>query len=308
MTTDLTRRSLLLGGASALGVAAATGPAGPASANAGGISVATANIEYKLGWDQWATDLGTIAATTHLLGVNEAFMQRDMLAAWAALNSFHVFQPTGDGSTNALLARASMFDPVDAGEQLMTGTAGSRKPYPTYLTWARWREKQTGLVLFHVDTRLQRGIEKLGHPATSYKDSRVEDAQRQIAQTRKIAEFMTAGGEVVMTGDMNIDYRRDRRVKDPSFPFMAWENGGTRKQPELRSCYSTFGLRPGGTHGKPGKRRTIDYVYEWARTRSKRTLAMRGYSYVDLAHSDHDGVVAQFAIDTAGGLLDGSRV
>lgn len=308
MTHDLTRRGLLLGGASALGVAGATAVAGPAAANAGSISVATANIEYKLGWDQWATDLGTVAGTTHLLGLNEAFEQRGNLAMWAALSGWHVYQPEGDGSTNALLARASMFDPVDAGEKLMTGKPGSRKPYPTYLTWARWREKQTGLVIFHVSTRLQRGIEKLGHPATSYDDDRVEGAKRQIAETRKIAEFMTAGGEVVMTGDMNIDHRRDRRVSDPSFPFMAWENGGTRQRPELRSCYSTFGLKPGGTHGKPGKRRTIDYVYEWARTRSKRKLAMRGYTFVDLAHSDHDAVTAHFAIDTAGGLLDGSRL
>lgn len=308
MTIDLTRRSLLLGGSTAVGAAALTGLAGPAAANPGAISVATANIEYTLGWDQWAGDLGTVAATTHLLGINEAFMQRDNLAMWAALSGWHVFQPTGDGSTNALLARTSMFDPVDAGEQLMTGTPGSRSPYPTYLTWARWREKLTGLQIFHVDTRLQRGIEKLGHPATSYGDSRVDDAKEQIAQTRTIAEFMTAGGEVVLTGDMNIDYRRDRRVKDPSFPFMAWENGGTRKQPELRSCYSTFGLQPGGTHGRPSRRRTIDYVYEWARSKSKRKLAMRGYSFVDLAHSDHDAVLAQFAIETAGGLLDGSNL
>jgi hypothetical protein len=304
-----TRRSLLLGGAAAVG-AAATSPllAAPASANTGSISVATANIRYRLPWDQWATDLGRAAYGAHLLAINEAYRYPDELAYWAAVNGWHLYQPAGPGSTNALLARASMFDPVGQGNAHQWGDEGSIKPYPTYNTFAIWREKLTGLTITHLNVHLQRGIEKGGHPGGRFHDDRVAGAQAQIDQALKMATYALGGSEVVLSGDLNIDYVKDSKVKDPSFPFMAWEHGGTRRGPELRSCYSTFGVKPGGTHGASGKRRYIDYIYEYARTRSKRKLAMRGYQFVDLLYSDHDAVLAQFAIDTDGGLKDGSRL
>lgn len=304
------RRGLLLGGAAALGVGASASPwlAAPASANVGGISVATANIRYSLPWDDWLHDLDRAAYGAHLLGLNEAFLYKPQIAYWAAVRGWWVVQPDGPGATNALLARQSMFEPVSFGNAHQWGDESVTTPYPTYNTFAVWRERLTGLVITHLNVHLQRGIERGGHPGGKFKDDRVEGAKSQLREAQKMATYALGGGEVIVTGDLNIDYLKDSDVQDPSFPFKAWEHGGTRRGPELRSCYSTFGTRPGGTHGRPGKRRYIDYVYEFARSRNERRLAMRGYQFVDLERSDHDAVLAHFAIDTAGGLKDGSKL
>jgi len=65
--------------------------------------------------------------------------------------------------------------------------------------------------------------------------------------------------------------------------------------PNLRPVYNLYGEKGTGTRGN----RHIDYVYFWKRVEDFQLLWMTDYHLVTGTNSDHNGVVATFAIDVA---------
>jgi hypothetical protein len=296
------RRSLLLAGA-AVGAGAAIAPLSTSRAFAatGAISVVSANILQTLKWDKFIVDLDRAAYGAHLLGLNEAYKWRPQLAYWAAVRGFTIYQSDGpeeNVGTNVLLGRSSMFELLDAGfERSHPGGPNRRHPLPTYINWARWRERVTGIQIVHINTHTTRGIEVRGKPSYKYGDGRVRLAAEQLTRVGQLADFVRRGGlEVIVTGDLNVDWKKDRIHQDKRFPYAILEHSGRIDEPGLRSCWSMYGTPGVGTW----KNRYIDYIYEWVRVPSKRKIAMTGVQIVDLLHSDHDAVLATFALNSAG--------
>ena len=96
---------------------------------------------------------------------------------------------------------------------------------------------------------------------------------------------------MVVTGDLNVDYVDDRRVKYAKFPFTAMEERNRDGAlPGLRSSYSQLGVTARPTHGN----RHIDYIYEWVRVPSHRVMQMKHHYVFNDTHSDHNGIVARF--------------
>jgi len=100
------------------------------------------------------------------------------------------------------------------------------------------------------------------------------------------------GGLVFVTGDFNVNYRNDKIVQDPIFPYAAL---GTRA---FRSSYYKLGEPATGTHvlSNGFDKRLIDYV-NFKPTR--RVIAM-GQQIVRGLNSDHRPLVAEFKVTGKG--------
>lgn len=293
----LSRRSLArlgLGGAAAAVTSVAA--AGSASAVTSTFKVGHLNIFSGLGLAQWKDDLNLIAGHCHLLGLNEMHERRAELRTWADNNGWHLFMPSGfwPGS-EPLLARKSMFRPTtaggDRGSIFVCDTGGdAAPPPPRYLNWISWEHIPSGRHVNHVNSHLNAHIDDNGHP---YDLPRTVDAEKHIRMIRDVAATRAGHGQVVVSGDFNVDYEDDKRVQYARFPYTVLEErqaGGAI--PGLRSGYSQHGVTSLPTHGN----RRIDYIYEWVRVADHRLMRMTNHYVVNGTNSDHNGVVAAFSM------------
>jgi hypothetical protein len=70
-----------------------------------------------------------------------------------------------------------------------------------------------------------------------------------------VLELKAPGVPVFVTGDLNVNYRRDVRVQDPAFPYV------NLSQVRVEASYASLGLPAIGTHvGSVGSTRLIDNV------------------------------------------------
>lgn len=297
----LSRRSVarlgLAAGAGALASMAGVAGAAPASAVSSTFRVGHLNILNTLGHADFIHDLNLIAGHCHLLGLNEMQFRRDELRTWADNNDWHLYMPTGDGvwpGAEPLLARKSMFEATtpggDRGSIFVCNTGAGEPPPPRYITWISWTHKPSGRRVQHINSHLNAHIDDNGHP---YALPRTEDAELHIRMIRDLAVRRADEGQVVVSGDFNVDYEDDRRVQYSRFPYTVLEERQAAGAiPGLRSGYSQLGVTNLGTHGS----RRIDYIYEWVRVPSARLMEMRNHYVVDGTRSDHNGVVAAFSL------------
>lgn len=300
MTSTISRRALarlgVLAGAGSVASAAASGSAAAdPTAEQSTFRVGHLNILSTLSNADFLHDLNLIAARSDLLGLNEVQGRRDALRAWATANGWHLHMPSGTWpGAEPLLARTSMFAPTSSGDRGSTfvcDTGGSAAPPPPrYLTWISWQHLPSGRHVNHINSHLNAHIDDNGSP---YDLPRTVDAEKHIRMIRDLAVNRSAHGQVVVSGDFNVDYQDDKRVGYAHFPHAVLEERqATGAIPGLRSGYSQLGVTNLGTHGN----RRIDYIYEWVRVPSSRLMTMTGHSVVDGTRSDHNGVVASFSI------------
>lgn len=161
-----------------------------------------------------------------------------------------------------------------------------------YVNWVKLRERATGRAVYVLNNHTV--------PTVQAKDgSANEDYPERLALYRKhmdglkalIAEFKATGATVFVTGDLNVNYRKDKVVRDPLFPFA---NLG---QLNMQASYAALGDPVRGTHVLENgfDLRVIDYVY-YLRHNAVTPVAQRvliGF------HSDHRPVVVDFSLTSA---------
>jgi hypothetical protein len=292
----LSRRSLgLLGLGGAAAATAGLASAGPANAASSSFRVGHLNILSSLSVADFRHDLDLIAGHCHLLGLNEVQFRRDELRAWADDNGWHLFMPAGTWpGAEPLLARRSMFEATSSGDRGSTFVCdtggGEAPPPPRYLTWISWRHLPSGRKINHVNSHLNAHIDDDGSP---YALPRTDDAEKHIRMIRDLAVARSSEGQVVVSGDFNVDYVDDTRVRYSRFPYTVLEERQAPGAiPGLRSGYSQLGVSNLPTLGN----RRIDYIYEWVRVAGSRLMRMTNHYVVDGTRSDHNGVVAAFNI------------
>ena len=293
----LSRRSVArLGLALGAGAATSVAAASSASAVSSTFRVGHLNILSDLSNADFLHDLNLIAGHCHLLGLNEVQFRRDELNAWADNNGWHLYMPSGTWpGAEPLLARKSMFEPTVVGgargSTFVCDTGGSAEPPPPrYLNWISWTHKPSGRKVNHINSHLNAHIDDNGSP---YNLPRTEDAEKHIRMIRDLAVNRSDQGQVVVSGDFNVDYQDDKRVQYSRFPYTVLEERQAAGAiPGLRSGYSQMGVTNLPTHGS----RRIDYIYEWVRVPSSRLMNMTNHYVVDGTRSDHNGVVAAFSI------------
>ncbi|SBT40428.1 exonuclease/endonuclease/phosphatase family protein [Micromonospora auratinigra] len=139
----------------------------------------------------------------------------------------------------------------------------------------------------HINAHANSSIEDNGAPVDI---PRTACAEQQFQEIKDLAIRKKDEGQVIVSGDLNIDFSEDRAYGYAKFPWQVFE---ANSLPNLRSCYNLYGEKGTGTHGS----RHIDYVYFWKRLEDFRYLWMTDYQLVTGTRSDHNGVVATFAIE-----------
>lgn len=297
-TPLLSRRSIgRLGLAAGAGALASVATARSASAVTSTFRVGHLNILSDLSHADFLHDLNVIAGHCHLLGLNEVQFRRDELRTWADDNGWHLWMPSGTWpGAEPLLARRSMFDPTTPGgargSTFVCDTGGSAEPPPPrYLNWISWTHQPSGRRVNHINSHLNAHIDDNGSP---YNLPRTDDAEKHIRMIRDLAANRADDGQVVVSGDFNVDYQDDKRVQYSRFPYTVLEERqASGAVPGLRSGYSQMGVTNLPTHTS---QRRIDYIYEWVRVPSSRLMRMTNHYVVDGTRSDHNGVVAAFEL------------
>ncbi len=266
-------------------------PATPAAAANATFRAGTLNIYYGLTQAQFVQDLESITAKADLVGLNEVNGRKDFLTTWAANNGWWFYAPAPSQAENeALLARKSMFDVLDKDSIFVCDTNGPGEVPPArYNNWVKYRHKASGRVVFHINLHANASIEDNGRPIDI---PRTECAEQQFQEIKNLAARKKDEGQVIVSGDLNVDFSADRAYGYAKFPWKTFE---ANQLPNLRSVYNLYGEKGTGTHGN----RHIDYVYFWKRVESSQVMWMTDYRIVTGTNSDHNGVVADFSIDIA---------
>jgi endonuclease/exonuclease/phosphatase (EEP) superfamily protein YafD len=108
------------------------------------------------------------------------------------------------------------------------------------------------------------------------------------------------GGQIFVTGDFNVNYRKDKVVQDPIFPYAGL---GTR---HMRSSYYKLGEPATGTHvlGNGFDKRLIDYVLY----RPNRRVIATGQRIVTGMNSDHRPLIVDFKVTGKGCYVRGELI
>ena len=266
-------------------------------------SIATYNVQAKLSPRRVVRDLRRLAETgVDVIALQEMGSRERRDAVRRRLLDcrtchFNAYLPdrSARGAT-PVLYRSWKFDIRRAGstqvsEPTFVGRRGAGPATITakYVTRVTLRERRTGRLL-HV-------LNNHAVPSVQDRDGRPNwDHRRRIALYRKhmlalkalVSRLRAPGEGVFVTGDLNVNFRRDRVEQARLFPY--------RKMGEVdvRASYQALGLPGRGTHVRaPGKdKRLIDYVYFQPRRMltpvSQQVL--RGYS------SDHRPVLVEFEL------------
>ncbi|MEV1015061.1 endonuclease/exonuclease/phosphatase family protein [Micromonospora sp. NPDC049751] len=291
MPTTTRRPARALGAlAAAIALVAALLPATPAAAATTALRAATLNIYNGLSQADFAHDLNLIASRADLVGLNEVGNRKDFLENWAADNGWWLYAPGGTNQAGeALIARRSMFDVRDKGSIFVCDTNGPGEVPPArYNNWVTYRHKASGRTVTHINAHAVAGIEDAGRPEDL---PRTRCAEAQFQGLKDLAVDKQGGGQVIVSGDLNVDFSADRAFGYAKFPWRVFE---ANELPNLRSNYNLYGEKGTGTHGN----RHIDYIYFWKRLPEYQLMWMTGYDIVGGTASDHNGVVATFTIQT----------
>ena len=138
-----------------------------------------------------------------LLGVQEALRTQldDLVADMPEYDWFGVcrtdgsIQPNPDGEFSAILYRRDRFERIDGNTFWLSqtpdkvGSVGWDAALPRIVTWAKFRDKQTGTIFFHFNTH----FDHMGEVA------RAESAKLILQMIKEIA----GEAPVVLTGDFN---------------------------------------------------------------------------------------------------------
>lgn len=287
-----TRAAAVLG---MLAVTLAVAPA-PASAEVSGtvnqsFNVGHLNILNSLSHERFVQDLNLVTSRAGMVALNEVQDRTAFLSDWAARNGWHFYAPGPNAaSAEALLAKKSMFDVVDRGSVFACDTNIGEPPPPRYTNWVRYQHRGTGRYVYHINAHANSHIDNNGHP---YNLPRTDCAEKQFRDIRALAAAKEDSGQVIVSGDLNVDYVDDKRVQYVNFPYVVLdERDAAGNLPGLRSCYAIHGVKGTGTHGD----RHIDYIYFWKRLPEYQKMWMMDYYILTGTNSDHNGVVANFQI------------
>lgn len=196
-----------------------------------------------------------------------------------------------------VLYRSDRFDLVGSGSVEVTpptyvgaAGAGPRTISAKYVNWVHLRDRRTGRPLFVLNNHAVPSVEdRSGGPNHRY-PRRLKLFRQHMNGLQDIVTRITKKpwGHVFVTGDLNVNFRRDRVLAPAMFPYRKLGEVG------LRASYQALHAPRVGTHSLPSgvDVRLIDYVYFLPR-RSLEASAqrvLRGFA------SDHRPLVVDFDV------------
>lgn len=231
------------------------------------LTVATYNIRHALSDAVATTDVQKLADSgADVISMQEMGSARRRAAVRARLVDcaecpFGASMPNGAGPGELpILFRRSELTYVSKGvEKVSDATrvgssgAGPSKIAPKYLAYIELQHQATGQLLYIINNHAVASVQARDGGPNNKHPERLKLFRQHMAGLRAmIARFEATGAAVVVTGDFNVNYRRDVVRQDKIFPYAVMKKVG------VFASYKVLGTPAGGSHGSGT--RLIDYV------------------------------------------------
>ena len=162
-----------------------------------------------------------------------------------------------DGSSPASLPiywNKTRFSLLNSGYVKVADATGTDPNYISskWITWVSLRDIATGRQFYVLNTHTVASIESGGQIGGD--SGRVNNYKTHMNKLDTlIDDFQRSGTPIFITGDFNVNYRKDREVQSIYFPYYRTNKQG------IKSNWQIFGPPSGGTQGSND--RVIDYVF-----------------------------------------------
>ena len=247
----------------------------------------TANIKHDLNIPDVISDVSTAATGSDLIVIQEisegnsddsSNAKKDAIQKWADENGYEYIRFP---NTEQLLFSKELGATIEAQGTIVIPTP-SIEHGDRYLAWATLNVG--GTLLTFGGTHVLPFIEDNGKPNGLW-EAAVDD---HIQQIKNFAQEHIAAGELVMIGgDFNINYRNDKRVKWPTYPYSVLENNGSGGV--LTSIYTQNGINSKRDHTIGQGSSIIDMIYT-----GTGQFTSDGYQIIYGTKSDHNFVRATY--------------
>ena len=207
--------------------------------------------------------LKSLSKVSDVIGLQEfgPSSQRDSLkhvVKTCASCGYAMYMPSlDDGGNTPIVWKKARFKLLGTGHlqaydgpQKVEDGAGGTQATAKHVIWVYLQERKSGKKFYFMNTHLIPTVESNGHPITS-KPRRLALYKKHINALASKANTLRKRAPVLITGDFNVNYRRDKVVKASMFPY------ATLGKVSIWANWRYLGMPKEGTHDK----RLIDYVF-----------------------------------------------
>ncbi len=271
--------------------------------------VASYNIRMTVSPEDAVSDLQALVADgVDVMTLQEMASPERRQAVRAALLEcetceFDAYMPLGDVyNSTPILFRSTRFVSEGQGTRKVSdatyvgpGGAGPSTIRAKYVNYVQLRDEVTGQTVYVLNNHAVPSVQAKDGSANEAYPKRLELYRKHMAGLKSlVTELRATGATVFVTGDLNVNYRKDRVVRDKIFP---WYN---LRQVGVVASHEALGEPRLGTHVRSGDdTRLIDYV-SYMRHASVTPVSQRvltGY------RSDHRPIVVDFSLVGPGALV-----
>lgn len=172
--------------------------------------------------------------------------------------------------------------------EVSKGGGGKEVVGSRFIVWVLLRNKATGQQFYYINTHTISTVDSSGKPS-KYKDRVAMYKKHMDNLTTIVKDFQKTGYPIFITGDFNVDYRTDVKVKYKNFPFTKLGAVNVHSNWERLGIANLTDEEGTQNHGN----RIIDYV--WASDNNKVQLLSTERSLYTHG-SDHYGVVLKLRL------------
>lgn len=267
------------------------------------LSVATYNVRHRIAGRTTAADVTKLARRgLDIISLQEMGSRTKRDAVLDAVVDcrrcgYDAYMPSRSAMAAVpILYRRDTFRLLDSGTEPVSrrtfvgsSGAGPRFISAKYVNWVKLRELRTGRVVYVLNSHAVASVQGKRGLATHKRSARLSLYRRHmVVLQRLVEEFQQRRVTILVTGDLNVNYRRDRVMQDPRFPYARLGKVG------LEASYEALGEPRRGTHdrGRGRDDRLIDYVYHspWRKFRPTDQQILMGFS------SDHRPLQVTYAL------------
>ncbi len=235
------------------------------------VRIATYNSAAGVKTAKAVADIERLAATSDVVALQEMGSWARRTAVAASLVdcetcAFDAYMPIAavPGST-PIIWNSERFRLKESGTRQVTedtyvgkAGAGPSTLRAKYINYVLLRDRATGVKFYVLNNHAVPTVQGTGGGSNRRYPERL-DLYRQHMEGLKalIAEFAAPNRAVFVTGDLNVNYRRDRIVQDRIFPYY------NLRQVDVHASHEALGEPRIGTHQlrSGNDSRLIDYVY-----------------------------------------------
>ncbi len=261
--------------------------------------VATYNVHYQSTPAETVSDLTKIAAAgADIIGLQEMGTRdkrdavREQLVDCSTCQFDAFMTDLGAQNATPILYRWSEFRLESTGSRQVSEAtyvgpsgAGPSTVKAKFINYVELRHRATGQVVYVLNNHAVASVQGSdGGRDLSHPERLQLYLQHMEGLQGLITELSATGAAVLVTGDFNVNYRKDHIVQDTLFPY------DRMRQVDTAASWETLGMPKLGTHGDGD--RLIDYVFY----RRNTPVLPQSQRILDQCTSDHRPVLVRFTI------------